>query len=178
MRKHRLQPLILLEELESLDYGWRLPLTSYHGHLYLRWNTHTHGAYVDNRVKTPYNTFNIYANERMAIDSLTNSTTPTVEHPPASQHAHKMNIDGLMNPAPQAKGNHNHLPQTTDNTHKPREYTTQELHRIHRHFSHASARKLYDLLCRSLTQTPPNTLTQLQEIVKVLRPKKLSFTFL
>ncbi len=60
-------------------------------------------------------------------------------------------------------------------------YTPKELRRMHLHFGHASARKLYELLKRSQDTAPPNTLNQIEQIVdacqtcKEFSPKSVSF---
>ena len=54
-------------------------------------------------------------------------------------------------------------PPPTSGTNNP--YSKAQLMRIHKHFGHANARKLYDLLRRLLRSPPPNTLTELEDIV-------------
>ena len=165
MRKHRVQPLIIVEELESVDHGWRLPLTAYRGHLYLRW--YPTRALENNNGANQTFAMGTYANSastRMDIQNILNPDETQDAHPPA------------LEPTRTAPNKDSETP-----TRKIREFTAKELERIHKNFAHASARKLYDLLCRSSTQTPPNTLQQLEAIVKSYQtcaefaPRSLSF---
>ena len=207
MRKFSLQPLVIKEELESLGQSWRLPLTFYHGHLYLRWfpspnttprsirlpATHaslprTPSAHIRAAItyftSTPGNQGN-----PMPMDRMLNPKSPTPQTP-----GNPMHMDRILNPtshAPKAPPfNSRDLatsppiessPRRRDFLPGPRAFTTQELLRIHKHFAHASARKLYDLLCRASTSTPPNTLQQLEDIVATcgtcieFSPRSVSF---
>lgn len=63
-------------------------------------------------------------------------------------------------------------------------YTKEELKKLHRHFTHPSARKLYDLLKRAIdAPLPPNTFSTIDEIVKEcdtcieMTPRANSFQF-
>ena len=71
------------------------------------------------------------------------------------------------------------VPENQSN--EPKKFTETQLKRIHRHFGHAAASKLYQLIRRSLNAPPPNTLAELEEIVascvicKEFSPRPISF---
>ena len=171
MRNRQLQPLIIHEELESLKHGWRMPLTFDQGHLYLRWfSTPTP---IPRRLQGTHMSEHSWATIHLA--SVTHNN---------AQPSRKVPIPSLLNPADapqeqsstQQKDSNNGIRRETNTAQaavktmpKTKNCTPQELLRIHKHFSHASARKLYDLLCRSSSTTPPNTLQQLEAIVASCR---------
>lgn len=63
----------------------------------------------------------------------------------------------------------NQRPSDKDKNHSPDQFSTTEIKRIQRHFGHASAGKLYNLIRRSLGSSPPNTLAELEDIVGAFR---------
>ncbi len=177
MREHKLQPLVIQQELESVEFGWRLPLTFHQGHLYLRWFDKPSINQMD-----PNNA----ANTSIGTHFITSAWHSEHETNPRPTYTQRMTVENLLNPS---KGSASQdLPTTQERTptsrvapNTERAYTHAELSRIHRHFSHASARKLYDLLCRASRSTPPNTLQQLEAVVSACRtcleftPRPISF---
>lgn len=80
----------------------------------------------------------------------------------------RIELGNITEPAikPTQVTNRNHpKPSETKEVAEQNLFTKQELQRIHRHFAHPSATKLYAILQRSMKTTPPNTLAELQSIV-------------
>ena len=174
MRKHKIDTLVSRQLLISTHYGWRTPLILDGVHLYLRWSKAA--AYS---AEPSHNTYiNSTTTQSAPISSLLNApTTPT--HEPKPRAGPPTSIQDLLNPEVDKR---NDLQETT-NTVQPTTTTLthNQLSRIHRHFAHASAPKLYALLKRSTLTLPANLLPQLQDIVdscntcQEFSPKSMSF---
>ena len=159
MRAHHLQPLIINQRIENIVERWSVPLTIDDGHLYWRWSPQT--KHTQSGHTTHHNT---------------HSTNPTTN---------PMSIDKLVDPSPATQldtPQSTTTPKTQTDAKDPgNPLSVTELKRVHRHFAHASARKLYELLKRSTLQTPPNTLDELNKIVAACEtcsefsPRSISF---
>lgn len=150
-----------------------MPLTIDNGHLYLRW-TYPSPPVAHHLIE--YHEPPTWANHnsKMSISEIINDPPTTPARSPKllpatrTQNSHELSPHGKQ---PTIRPLHPTLPESYAQAHLPpsrkkRTFTEVELRRIHRHFSHASARKLYELLKCSTTDTvPSNTLTQLEEIV-------------
>ena len=155
MKKHRIQPLVVFDVMQSVEDDWTMPLRYLNGHLYLEWPQAT----------------KIY--HSMGYDpQLPHGFTSPSDPPHAIIDVYAQNsIESLLNPYPQDPTTANTQTgsandKTIEGTHRMKHYNPTELMRIHRHFGHITAEKLYNLLRRAQGQAPPNTIDEINKVIK------------
>ena len=150
MKKHNVDPLIVSEQLHSTTENWKMPLHWHGGHLYVRWQ----------RKPRPNITYH-----ESTTQHRTNGDAPTKRPTKVTDLLNPSHDHGLQQTQHQLDNATPARPQIDSTKTPPKLPSATELLRIHRHFGHATAEKLYALLQRSTFETPPNALDQLKEIV-------------
>ncbi len=133
-----------------------MPLTLFNGHLYLRWLVNP-ATQLQRLGKTKQacvyvaSTLPAHNSHTMRLDNILNNPRDTVNR--AGDNA----TPEVNNESPATRP-HNESDKNTQTPKTRKPFSKDELTLINRHFSHASARKLYELLLRSTFELPSNTL--------------------